>query len=102
MKYLYGLVAGLLISAVCLADVDTTTEAEKRYLIKITEELKQLDELAQKASENADPEARVNLDYVALRSDLQEIRRALESHLQKPSRSPRKITDLALAKQQEQ
>lgn len=100
MKILFGLMAGLLITLSCFAEVDTTTEAEKRYLIKIAEELSQLDKLAQQASENADPDARVNFDYVALRNDLQEIRRALEGHIQKPSRSPRKISDLELAKQQ--
>lgn len=87
----------LLFSQAVLAEVDTTTEAEKRYLIKVAQELKHLDELAAKAATNADPDARVTLDYVALRNDLQEMRRALEAHLQKPSRSPRKINELAFA-----
>ncbi|QEY16067.1 hypothetical protein D0C16_08770 [Cellvibrio sp. KY-GH-1] len=89
--------AALIFSHSVLAEVDTTTEAEKRYLIKVAQELKHLDELAAKAASNADPDARVTLDYVALRNDLQEMRRALEAHLQKPSRSPRRIDELTFA-----
>lgn len=87
-----------MVGSPAMADIDTTTEAEKRYLIKIVEEIQHVDELAQHASENSDPNARVNLDYVALRSDLKEIKRALESHIQKPSRSPRRVTDLTFVK----
>lgn len=89
--------AALIFSNSVFAEVDTTTEAEKRYLIKVAQELKHLDELASKAANNADPDARVTLDYVALRNDLQEMRRALEAHLQKPSRSPRRIDELTFA-----
>ncbi len=76
------------------ANVDTTTEAERRYLIKVANELAQLEVLAKKAESNADPDARVTLDYVALKNDLAEMRRALESHLHAPSRSPRKLEPL--------
>lgn len=96
-KLLLMLIGVIAISQSVVADVDTTTEAEKRYLIKVAKELKHLDELATKAANNADPDARVTLDYVALRKDLQEMRRALEAHLEKPSRSPRRIDDLAFA-----
>lgn len=96
-KLLLMLIGVIAISQPVFADVDTTTEAEKRYLIKVAQELKHLDELATKAASNADPDARVTLDYVALRKDLQEMRRALEAHLEKPSRSPRRIDDLAFA-----
>lgn len=79
------------------ANTDTTTEDEKRYLIKIAQELKHLDVLAAKAADKADPDARVTLDYVALRKDLREMQRALEAHITSPSRSPRKIESLTLA-----
>lgn len=79
------------------AEVDTTTEAERRYLIKVANEIKHLEFLADKAAAAADPDARVTLDYVALRHDLAEMRRALEAHIDSPSRSPRKIDSLQFA-----
>ena len=96
MKYII-LIFGLLSVGTSVADTDAVTEDEKRYLIKIVQDLKHLDELAAKASVEADPDARVTLDYVALRHDLQEIQRALEVHITKPSRSPRKLEALTLA-----
>lgn len=89
----------IFLSVNVMANTDTTTEAEKRILIKIAQELSHLDDLASKASANADPAARVTLDYVALRHDLQEIKRALEAHINKPSRSPRTIKPLELVSQ---
>jgi RAQPRD family integrative conjugative element protein len=78
------------------ATVDTTTENEKRYLIKIANELAYLQELTRKAKQSADPHARITLDYVALEHDLQEMRWALESHVNAPSRTPRQVTQLEL------
>lgn len=95
MKYM--LLLGLLVSMTSVANTDATTEEERRYLIKIAQDLAHLDELAAKAASKADPHARINLDYVALRNDLQEMKRALESHITKPSRSPRNIKSLELA-----
>jgi RAQPRD family integrative conjugative element protein len=77
--------------------VDTTTENEKRYLIKIANELAYLQELTRKAKQSADPHARISLDYVALEQDLQEIRRALETHITAPSRTPRQVNPLDLS-----
>lgn len=88
---------GLFYVSASSANTDAVTEEEKRYLIKITQELKHLDELAAKASYKADPDARVTLDYVALRNDLQEMQRALDAHINNPSRSPRKLNALSLA-----
>lgn len=94
IKQLY-LVAMLgLFSKLALADIDTTTESERRHLIKIAHEIAHLEQLVQKAEFYADPDARVTLDYVALKMDLAEMRRALETHLEKPSRSPRKVDGL--------
>lgn len=97
MKTFFVVVVGLMGSGICMANTDATTEDERRYLIKIVQDIHHLDELATKAANQADPDARVTLDYVALRRDLQEIKRALESHITKPSRSPRKIKTLELA-----
>lgn len=99
MKYTCVLVINFLVSVSCIAQVDTSTEAEKRYLIKMAEELALLDELAQKASEHADPDARIGFDYVTFRQDIQVRRKALENHIQKPSRSPRKLSELSVAAQ---
>lgn len=98
MKYLI-IIIGLLSVGNSIADTetDTVTEDEKRYLIKIVQDLKHVDEMAAKASIKADPDARVTLDYVALRHDLQEMQRALEAHINNPSRSPRKLEGLTLA-----
>jgi RAQPRD family integrative conjugative element protein len=92
IKYVFVLMA--LLSQYASADVDTTTESERRYLIKVANEIAHLEQLTQKAEAYADPDARVTLDYVALKRDLAEMRRALESHLRKPSRSPRKLEPL--------
>ncbi len=97
MKYLI-MIIGLLSVGNSVADTDAVTEDEKRYLIKIVQDLKHLDEMAAKASVEADPDARVTLDYVALRHDLQEMQRALETHITTPSRSPRKMDALSLAR----
>lgn len=96
MKYLL-ILTGLLYVGACFAGTDAATEEEKRYLIKIAQELKHLDELAVKAANKADPDARVTLDYVALRHDLQEMQRALEAHINNPSRTPRMVDSLTLA-----
>lgn len=96
MKYILML-TGMLYMGTSIAGTDAATEDEKRHLIKIAQELKHLDELAVKASIKADPDARVTLDYVALRHDLQEMQRALEAHINKPSRSPRSVDALTLA-----
>lgn len=80
-----------------VADVDSTTEAEKRYLIKIVEQLAEIHRLAVLAQQNADPDARVTLDYVGLQADIQDIRRALEQHVSLPSRSPRRIEPINFA-----
>ena len=92
------IVLSMLYASLCAAGTDATTEDERRYLIKIAQELKHLDELAVKAANKADPDARVTLDYVALRHDLQEMQRALEAHITKPSRSPRTMNALTLAR----
>lgn len=92
------IVMGLLYVSASSASTDATTEDEKRYLIKIAQELKHLDGLAVKAANKADPDARVTLDYVALRHDLQEMQRALEAHINNPSRTPRRIESLTLAR----
>jgi RAQPRD family integrative conjugative element protein len=97
VKYLI-MIIGLLSVGNSVADTDAVTEDEKRYLIKIVQDLKHLDEMAAKASVEADPDARVTLDYVALRHDLQEMQRALETHITTPSRSPRKMDALSLAR----
>lgn len=85
-----------LITAQPVLAVDTTTETEKRYLIKIANELAYLQALTEKAKKVADLNARITLDYVALEHDLREIRRALEMHVNAPSRSPRKSEQLQL------
>jgi RAQPRD family integrative conjugative element protein len=87
----------LLILAAPAMAVDTTTEDEKRYLIKISQDIAHISELANKAKQSADPDARVSLDYVALINDLNEIKRALDAHINAPSRSPRKIQSLQLS-----
>lgn len=96
MKHLIAII-GVLLSFNGLANTDAATEEEKRYLIKISQELAHLDELATKAANKADPDARITLDYVALRRDLQEIKRALEAHIKQPSRTPRNLVALELA-----
>lgn len=82
------------------ARVDGATEAERRYLIKIANELAHLKKISEKAAAEADPDARFTLDYVALQKDLQAMQRALENHINKPSRSPRRIMPLQLVGQQ--
>ena len=81
-----------------LAGTDTSTEDEKRYLISIAEKLGEIEQLAAKAQSSADPQARISLDYVALNNDIKEIRRALEQHINLPSRSPRKIDSLEFSR----
>ena len=80
------------------ADVDSTTEAERRLLVKIANELAHLKHLAEKAAVEADPDARFVLDYVGLQNDLQAMQQAIERHITLPSRSPRRIESLELAK----
>ena len=74
--------------------VDTTTEAEKRYLIQVVKELKSIEQLVQKAQAQSDAAARMPLYYNGLNVDLREIRRALTQHLEEPSRTPRIIKPL--------
>lgn len=97
MKLFFVVFVSGFLSLNAFASTDAATEAEKRYLIKIAQELAHLEALAQKAADSADPDARITLDYVALRNDLQEIKRALETHVSKPSRTPRNLRALELA-----
>ena len=93
----YCLIFVALLNQYAVADVDTTTESERRYLIKVAHEIAYIEQLTQQAEAHADPDARVTLDYVALKNDLAEMRRALEAHIKKPSRSPRNIDPLQFA-----
>jgi RAQPRD family integrative conjugative element protein len=94
-KKIHYLIVGLMLMSVpVLADVDSTTEAEKRYLMKMVEQLADIHRLSVLAQQSADPDARVTLDYVGLQADIQDIRRALEQHVSLPSRSPRRIEPL--------
>ncbi len=81
---------------VATAQVDATTEPERQYLVRLVAQLDEMQRLASKASENADPYARVTLDYVALQKDLKEIQRAIQQHVTQPSRSPRRLPALEL------
>lgn len=96
MKF-FMVVIGVIISLQSVANTDAATEEEKRYLIKISQELAHLDDLATKAANKADPDARITLDYIALRRDLQEMKRAIEAHIKQPSRSPRNLVALEFA-----
>lgn len=80
------------------AEVDSTTEAERRLLVKIANELAHLKSLAEKAAAEADPDARFVLDYVGLQNDLQAMQKSIEQHVTLPSRSPRRIDSLEFAK----
>lgn len=90
------MVVMLLLAWPAVAATDAATEEEARYLIKIANELNHLIELAKKSKTHADPDARISLDYVALENDLTEIQRALEQHVKRPSRSPRRLRALEL------
>jgi RAQPRD family integrative conjugative element protein len=96
MKF-FMVVIGVIFSLQSVANTDAATEEEKRYLIKISQELAHLDDLATKAANKADPDARITLDYIALRRDLQEMKRAIEAHIKQPSRSPRNLVALEFA-----
>lgn len=88
------LFSSLFLSAQLLAR-DATTEEERAILIRMAGELEYLQELAQKASTSADPNARIVFDYSALSADLAEIQRAIEQHAMKPNRSPRSVKSLS-------
>jgi RAQPRD family integrative conjugative element protein len=96
LTHSFALIIGMSCSFLTHADTDTTTEDERRYLIKIAQELAAIDVLAEKAAGRADHNARVVFDYASLRHDLKEIHRAVEAHLAAPSRSPRKMNSLEL------
>ena len=82
---------------VATAQVDATTEPERQYLVRLVAQLDEIQRLASRAADNADPYARVTLDYVALQKDLTEIRRAIQQHVTQPERSPRRLPALELA-----
>lgn len=96
MKYIW-LVVAMLLSFSALAEVDGATEEEKRYLIKIADELKRIEVLVQQSAAAADPKARVVLDYDALARDVKNLRSALERHVTVPSRTPRRVQPLEIA-----
>lgn len=96
MKYIWFVMA-MLLSLSVVADVDGATEEEKRYLIKIADELQRIEILVQQSAATADPNARIALDYDALARDVKTLRGALERHVKVPSRSPRRVQPLELA-----
>lgn len=74
---------------------DTVTEVERRNLIAIVRQIDQLHELANQAQVAASAEARVKFNYQALHGDLNQMKQAIETHLNKPSRTPRKLPGLS-------
>jgi RAQPRD family integrative conjugative element protein len=66
-------------------------ESEARFLIAITHELENLKALSHKAAASSDESQRIQFDYQALQRDLEDMRRAIETHVNTPSRSPRLI-----------
>lgn len=67
------------------------SESEARYLISIVNEIENLKALAQKSAATADASKRVHFNYSALTHDLDEMQKAIEKHVEEPSRSPRTI-----------
>ncbi len=73
---------------------DGVTEAERRQLLAIIKEINNLQVLATQAAAASEKDARVQFDYQALQSDLTAMQQAIANHLEKPSRSPRRIEPL--------
>lgn len=74
---------------------DTVTEVERRNLIAIVRQIDQLHDLANQAQVAASSDARVKFNYQALHADLKQMSQAIENHLNKPSRTPRKLPGLS-------
>lgn len=87
---LMGIFASTWIAAAASA-TDATTEAERQLLVRIAVELEYVQALANTALGASDPDRRVQFNYAALISDLQEIQKAIERHADQPQRTPRAI-----------
>lgn len=75
----------------CYAD----QESEKRYLTAIMTELENIKALAQKAESTRTEGDRLVFDYASLERDLELMRQAINQHVEKPSRQPRRIGALS-------
>ncbi|MCR6651432.1 MAG: RAQPRD family integrative conjugative element protein [Cellvibrionaceae bacterium] len=91
LSRLVGIFAGTWIAATASA-TDTTTEAERQLLVRIAVELEYVQALANTALSASDPDRRIQFNYAALISDLQEIQAAVERHADQPQRTPRILT----------
>lgn len=87
---LVGIFASTWIATTASA-TDAATEAEQQLLVRIAVELEYVQALANTAQGASDPDRRVQFNYTALISDLQEIQAAVERHADQPQRTPRAI-----------
>jgi RAQPRD family integrative conjugative element protein len=86
----FGLLGILLPAQFTLADAD----GERAVLSRIIHEIQALDPLIFKAASQANPDARIRLQYDWLRQDLTRIRLGIQEHIDAPRSEPRAFPPL--------
>ena len=85
-----GLLVGLIPFRSALADAD----GERAILARISHELVAIEPLIEKARSQADPDTRIKFNYDWLRQDLNQVRVAIEAHIDAPRTTPRTFPPL--------
>jgi len=94
MRTIYSLAIGLLGAFIAINSAVADAEGEREVLARISHELQAIRLLIDHAASQANPDARIRFQYDWLRQDLDQIRRAIQEHINTPRSEPRTFPPL--------
>ena len=84
MRSIYSLAIGILGALILAQSAIADSDGEREVLARISHELQAIRPLINQAASQANPDARIHFQYDWLRQDLDQIRRGIQDHIDKP------------------
>jgi len=94
MRITQVLILGLIVTALPIYPVFADADGERETLARIIHELQAIQPLITEAASQANPDARIRLQYDWLRQDLDRIRLGIQEHIDTPRSEPRSFPSL--------
>jgi len=94
MRITQVLILGLIVTALPIYPVFADADGERETLARIIHELQAIQPLITEAASQANPDARIRLQYDWLRQDLDRIRLGIQEHIDPPRSEPRSFPSL--------